>query len=249
MNTLFVGQHILRLDKIDSTNEHAFALLREVGLPEGSVITAENQFSGKGQRGNTWNSEPGKNLTASFVFKPQFLDAEDYFYLTKITTIAIFNVIKDKVELPVKIKWPNDIYIDNRKVGGILIENQLKGSRIGTTVIGIGLNVNQIDFGQLSNKATSLKIESDTHYSIDYLLTEVCEHIEANYLRVKANKHDLDRLFEKQLFGLNQWKTFEVDGVPKELMIKGVSPHGRLEVIDRNETPQKYDFRQIKFMI
>ena len=249
MNTLFVGQHLLRLDEVNSTNQHALDLIREVGVPEGAVVIAESQLNGRGQRGNTWNSEPGKNLTASFIFKPLFLEADDYFYLTKITTLAITKILKEKLTERVSIKWPNDIYVEDKKIGGILIENQLKGSRIGVSVIGIGLNINQLDFGELSDKATSLKIESGTHHSIDYFLNDLCEGLEANYLRVKSNKQLLDRAFESQLYGLNQWKTFLVEGSPKELMVKGVSPHGRLEIIDRSNTPQKFDFRQVKFMI
>lgn len=249
MNTLFVGQHLTRIDEVDSTNSYAFNLLRDVGLPEGAVIIADQQTAGRGQRGRVWDTQPFLNLTTSFVLKPSFLEAEEYFYLTKVVTIALVQILQKRQVDNVKVKWPNDIYVGNHKIAGILIENQLKGSRIGTSVLGIGLNVNQVIFPSFLPKATSLKLVAGQHENVSMILEELCEHIEANYLRIKSQLHDLDRIFEQHLFGLNEWRNYLVNGQECELLINGVSAHGRLMATTKKGSMEKFDFSQLQFIL
>ncbi len=248
MNTLFVGQHLTRIDEVDSTNSYTFKVLRAVGLPEGAVIVANQQTSGRGQRGRVWATQPFLNLTTSMVLKPSFLEAEEYFYLTKVTTLALIHILKKRQVENVKVKWPNDIYVGEHKIAGILIENQLKGNRIGTSVVGIGLNINQVSFPSFLPKATSMKLVTGQHENVSMILEELCEHIEANYLRIKSQLQDLDRNFEQHLFGLNEWRTYLVNGEECELLINGVSSHGRLMVTTRSGSMEKYDFSQLQFV-
>lgn len=249
MNTLFIGRYLSRLDRVDSTNNYAFELLKRSDLPDGSVIWADEQWQGKGQRGNEWFSTPYTNLTMSVVLKPRFLEAEEYFYLTKVVTLAIVSYLESLNLQDVKIKWPNDIYIGDKKVAGLLIENQLKGSRINLSVLGIGLNLNEMIFPAHLPKATSVKRETGKHQSIELVMERLCEEIEANYLRLKSNLQDLDRVFETYLWGMNKWRTFLLNGQPIELMISGVSSQGRLMVKGRDGELRKYDFRQLSFML
>jgi len=249
MNTLFVGQHLTRIDVIDSTNSYAFKLIRAVGLPEGAVIVANQQTAGRGQRGRVWETHPFQNLTTSIVLKPSFLEAEEHFYLTKVVTLALIQLLTERQVKDVKVKWPNDIYVGDHKIAGILIENQLKGNRIGTSVLGIGLNVNQINFPNYLQKATSLKLITGQHELVTMILEELCESIEANYLRIKSHIQSLDRQFEQHLFGLNQWRNFIVEEQQVKLKITGVSSHGRLVTTTEDGRIEKYDFRQLQFIL
>jgi len=249
MNTLFVGQHLTRIDVIDSTNSYAFELLRAVGLPEGAVVVANQQTAGRGQRGRVWETHPFLNLTVSIVLKPTFLEAEEYFYLTKVITLALIQLLTERQVKEVRVKWPNDIYVGDHKIAGILIENQLKGDKIGTSVLGIGLNVNQVSFPGYLPKATSVKLVTGQQELVTMILEELCELIEANYLRIKSHLQSLDRQFEQYLFGLGEWRKFIINDEEKTLKITGVSSHGRLVVTTQDDRIEKYDFRQLKFVI
>src|ERR1700741_5411456 len=160
METLFIGQNLVQLDAVASTNTYAMQLLKDVKVIEGTVITAENQTEGKGQRGNTWKAEPSMNLTFSVVLFPDFLSSSDHFYLSKITALALYDSLSelfDPSQHDIKIKWPNDILVNEEKIAGILIENVFRLGKLQQSVVGVGLNVNQEDFSALKNRATSVK--------------------------------------------------------------------------------------------
>ena len=121
--------------------------MSDTKLPEGTLILTEDQTRGRGQMGNKWLTEKGKNLTFSIVLYPSFLRPNQHFYLTQFVSIAIQEVIQELLpDKGIKIKWPNDLYVENRKLAGILIENILSGHRIQSSILGIGLNVNQVQF-------------------------------------------------------------------------------------------------------
>src|ERR1700747_2779313 len=144
METLFTGRNIIELSECASVNTHATELLKAVKLPEGTVIYTKKQTAGRGQRGNTWVSEDGKNLTMCFVFHPNFLNAANSFLLSMTVSLALHDLLTELLteKQEVKIKWPNDILIDGKKVAGILIENVLREEQLSSSVIGIGLNLN-----------------------------------------------------------------------------------------------------------
>src|SRR5690606_26474526 len=134
------------------------ALSKSTPLPEGTVIMAVDQHDGRGQKGTLWQSEPGKNLTASLLLTPTFLDPKQQFVLTAAISLAITRWLASLTHVEVKIKWPNDIFIGDRKIGGILIENILKGKTWKSAVVGIGINVNQTSFPpEIQTRATSVK--------------------------------------------------------------------------------------------
>ena len=133
-------KNIIKKNQISSTNTVAIELLKKEELPEGTIIWADEQTKGRGQRGNSWESEPGTNLTISIILFPHFLKAEDQFLLSKVTSLAITDYLANRFN-QVTIKWPNDIYVANDKIAGILIENSIIGSSFEYAVIGIGLNI------------------------------------------------------------------------------------------------------------
>jgi len=132
-------------DTLDSTNLKLKELTKNETLPELSVVMARKQTKGRGQLGNSWESEAGKNLTFSILIKPLFIQIHQQFCITQLVTLALMDILKPLYN-NVSIKWPNDIYADNKKMGGILIENNIKGNNINESFIGIGLNLNQTIF-------------------------------------------------------------------------------------------------------
>src|SRR3569832_312153 len=145
MKTLFIGQNAIYVKSLASTNSYASDLLRQIELSEGSLIYTFEQEKGRGQRGNSWESEPNKNLTLSLVLHPRFLHPFQQFLLTKITSLAVADLMAEVLAFANKshkihIKWPNDIYVDDKKIAGILIENYLRENTIQHSVIGVGIN-------------------------------------------------------------------------------------------------------------
>jgi len=144
---LFVGQNFVTLKEVDSTNNFLKDLVsNSKPLMEGTVIMAENQFAGRGQQQNGWFTEAGKNLTFSLLLKPHFLDIADQFDMVRVISLGVFDALEPLVGKKLKIKWPNDIYYGDHKLGGILIENLIQAGQIRNSIIGIGINVNQERF-------------------------------------------------------------------------------------------------------
>jgi len=154
-NNLFIGKVYIKLNEVNSTNEYAKVLLSKNKPSEGTVIFAHYQTNGKGQFGKTWKSEKGKNLTFSIILYPNFLEAKRAYSLNQAVSLGLKDCIESQ-KIPVSIKWPNDIYYHDKKLGGLLIENGLVGENINYSIIGIGLNVNQTTFSQEIPNPTSL---------------------------------------------------------------------------------------------
>jgi BirA family biotin operon repressor/biotin-[acetyl-CoA-carboxylase] ligase len=211
MFPLFIGKNRILLKEVDSTNNYAFNLLKEKKAPEGTLITASKQLSGRGQRGNTWLSEPEKNFIGSIILYPAFLAARDQFWLNKAVSVAVRDTVSQF--LPnhlVKIKWPNDIFVGRKKLGGILMESQVVGSNFSVMVVGIGVNVNQRIFLNGNFEATSIALELGREVNLEDFTNILSEHLEIRYYQTKAaNFHLIETDFNKSLFALNQQIAFE----------------------------------------
>src|SRR6476659_5800909 len=141
---LFVGQSLVKLHEVDSTNDYLKNLLsNSKPLIEGTVIMAEYQTAGRGQKGNVWKSEKGANLTFSILLRPSFFNVNQQFQFNKAVSLGISDVLIEILGKEAKIKWPNDVYFNNQKLGGILIENTIKGNFLKESIVGIGLNANK----------------------------------------------------------------------------------------------------------
>lgn len=194
METLFIGRNCIRLNETESTNTYAINLLKEVKVPEGTLIITENQTKGRGQRGASWLAAPGENITCSLIIYPEFLSVNEHFLLSKIIALSIQKTIQhflltDKNE--VKIKWPNDIMVNGQKISGILIENSIQDSRLKYSVIGFGINVNQTSFGELNDIATSLSLYNKQKLNCEIIIQYLCEVFESYYLKLRLNKYQL----------------------------------------------------------
>lgn len=249
-STLFVGQNLINLLAVDSTNNFLKNLLsKSEPLPEGTVIMAEDQFAGRGQQQNSWHAEPGKNLTFSLLLRPTFLPLNKQFLLNMAISVAINNALSVYLPNGLSVKWPNDIYYHHKKLGGVLIENSIVGNTIKNAIIGIGLNINQTTFPEeLSTKATSIHQILQENVNLQKLLAEICSQIESLYLQLKANNYTfLTKNYVDRLYKINETSFFRQNGEVFEGMITGVSATGLLQVLRDNETRQ-YNFKEIEFL-
>src|SRR5688572_32157531 len=167
-----MGHSVVFMPECHSTNDEASQLIESSdNVVEGTVVITNDQTSGRGQRGNTWISEPGKNLTFSLVMKPAFLSAQDQFLLNKAFSLGLYDYLHITLKATVKIKWPNDMLANDKKICGILIENQIQGQNIQHSVVGIGLNVNQENFSMPT--ATSMKVFERKEFLLENVLEEL----------------------------------------------------------------------------
>ena len=249
--------NVIWLDTIDSTNSEALRRLPE--LESGTVLAAREQTAGRGQRGNTWFTEPGKNLTFSIVLKfgegglPP-LRATDAFWLNYVISVAVADFLQSHA-IWCKVKWPNDVYVGKNKICGILIENALEGGNVAASVIGIGLNINQRNFPQLAN-ATSLWSLTGEEHPLEECLEKVLTLIEGwlPYLQDKDKRQSLFSHYSRRLFNLDVNARYHDYIEEREYtgIIKGVSEDGRLMIWDL-ETPGKpicyYRFKEVGYII
>jgi BirA family biotin operon repressor/biotin-[acetyl-CoA-carboxylase] ligase len=249
-STLFVGQNLIKLSTVDSTNNYLKNLLsKSEPVPEGTVIMADHQFAGRGQQENTWHTQPGLNLTFSLLLKPGFLPLNKQFLLNMAISIAVNQVLTVYIPDGIQIKWPNDIYYHNQKIGGILIENTVIGNTIKNAIIGIGLNVNQKDFADdLRLRATSLTQILQKDVNLTQLLTEICSQIESLYLQLKAGHYTfLTAAYVDKLYRMNEVANYRQNGEIFEGIIKGVTELGLLN-IETAGILKQYNFKEVEFL-
>lgn len=214
--------------------------------PDGTVIITHHQTSGRGQRGNTWESGSGLNLTFSVIVRPVFLPAAGQFHLNKAISLAVRDIVGKYTSELVRVKWPNDIMIGPQKVCGILIENQLTGSRLARSIIGIGLNVNQRDF--FSPLATSVSIHSGKPIDLPTIFDDLLRSIEWRYLQVKNNQlREIDDDYSRSLYWTNESHSFIVDGRETQGIIRSVDENGRL-LVEIAKGIRSFDLKEIKYV-
>ncbi len=252
MNTLFTGRCIIELDETESTNTHAMQLAKQGDVTEGTVIWAHSQTKGRGQFGNTWQAEKGKNLTFSLVIHPNFLTAEKQFYLSKICSLAVLSMLTGYLpasQYDIQIKWPNDILVNGQKIAGILIESILRGNFVQSSVIGVGININQQDFGEMKT-ATSLSILLKKEFDIKTFLQLFCKHFEALYLNLKQGHFErLNKLYLNNLFQFNQIASYKTGEKIFTAKITGLEESGQLVLTDELEVIRKFNFKELEFLI
>ncbi|MFC2096308.1 biotin--[acetyl-CoA-carboxylase] ligase [Bacteroidota bacterium] len=242
-------QKIIKLNSVDSTNDHFANLIKESTFAEGSILSSLHQEAGKGHGSNTWESEKGKNVLLSMVLYPNFLPIDKNFLISKIVSLGIANYLLAKTNF-VKIKWPNDIYYQNNKLAGILIENTIKGSNINQSIVGIGLNLNQIAFVSEAPNPLSLQQITGRTYSIDQEIIKLRNNIRFFYDKLRAGKYDeINKDYLKCLYRFNELHTFSSSNKNFKAKITGISEYGHLQVTTESQEPKEFDFKEIEFII
>lgn len=238
---------IIKVDAIASTNTFLKGLIRENQSKEMLCVVADEQYSGKGQMGTSWQSNKGENLTCSVFVPIHNVELLDQFYISQIVSLAVYDTLK-KIELPrLSIKWPNDILSDKMKICGILIENISKGSHIEGSVIGVGININQVLFDNLP-KATSIKQILGCNYNVQEVLNLLLEQIEKRFKELKASNFDkISEEYQQLLFRKDKPSTFlNQKGESFTGIIKSISRLGKLQVLLEDEVMKEYGLKEIK---
>ena len=229
--SLFVGQSVIYVQEIESTNAYLKTIVKEGDLAEGTVVVTDNQTAGRGQRENVWVSNANDNGLFSVLLQPINLKPEQLSVVSFLVSLAVRACVQKHIPTKeVKVKWPNDILVGDRKISGILIEN-LIGVPMNS-VIGIGLNVNQKEFGDLSI-ATSLTLESGKTFEVGDIISDCLTFVEKYYLLTKRDGglKQIWNLYVSQLYKHNE--TVKVDGEPYTVM--GVKKTGELIVSNNTE--------------
>jgi BirA family biotin operon repressor/biotin-[acetyl-CoA-carboxylase] ligase len=247
IQSLFIGSKLIKLPSCHSTSRVASDLLSDNSAVHGTVVITDNQTDGKGQRGNRWESEPGKNLTFSVLIKPSFLPVSKQFELTVVTSLALVTTLKELGLPNVWVKWPNDIYASGGKIAGILIENVVRASQLEWAILGIGLNVNQMKFEVTG--ATSMKQELGVESDLNLVLDKLLKQLNHYYQMAKWGQLEkLRELYTKSLMGVGRPRMYKdvASGTKCQGVIQRVTTNGRL-VVRSGEQDLVFDFKQLEF--
>ena len=244
--TLFFGKKVVYLPTCHSTNDIAAELVRNGKATEGTVVITDEQTAGRGQHGTTWLANRGQNFTFSFVLMPTFLSLAEHFLLSQTIALGVRNYLTEFVR-EIWIKWPNDLYVNDMKIGGILIENSLQGTRLAHSVVGIGLNINQASFPTVaSDHITSLRLETGQTFHLAEQLPRLLWALEKSYLRLRAGQSESLRYeYGQHLLGSGQTRHFIIDGQAVEGIIRGVSSAGRLRLELAKDEIRELDIKEI----
>ena len=240
---------IIKLDAIDSTNDFLKNLIRTQTVENFTVVVAKTQTAGKGQMGAKWETESGKNLTCSILVKNFICDLNDIFNINILVSVSIIEVLNALKILNLSVKWPNDILSDNKKIGGILIENNLKSNKTIESVVGIGLNVNQSKFDGLPN-ASSLLNCSHQFFELDEILLLIASQIKNNHRIYEKSKTHFWEYYHQNLYHLNVISLFEDEQKNQfQCKIIGVSNDGKLIVKLNDDSNQQFSLKEIKMIL
>lgn len=237
------------VDEIDSTNNYMKSLLLKQKVKEGTIISTDFQTGGRGQRGNGWLSEKGKNLLFSIVLYPDTVKANEQFVISQTVSLAVADFLRKYTD-GITIKWPNDIYWQDKKVCGILIENTLEGDEIKESVCGIGINLNQESFDSSLPNPVSLKQITGEYYEQSIMLEEVRELLFSYYEQLRRGEIQIiaenyrDSLFRKT--GYHLFNDNTNDFIAR---IKDVASDGTLVLQTESGNERRFAFKEMRYVL
>jgi BirA family biotin operon repressor/biotin-[acetyl-CoA-carboxylase] ligase len=245
-NTIFLGKDVHFLPECHSTNDTALNLVKDRKAHEGTVVITDHQLQGKGQRGNKWITEKGLNLTFSLILKPNFLDISEQFYLNMAVSNSIRKLLQEYIP-HLQVKWPNDLILpDFGKIGGILIENTYSGTNWDFAVVGVGINVNQVQFE--NPQATSLAKATGSKFDLSELFRLLMTQIEQGYLQLKRGKWlEIKSEYLHNLYLKDVWNNYEDSFGNFKGKIVGISAQGKLEMERENGEIQLFGLKEVVF--
>jgi BirA family transcriptional regulator, biotin operon repressor / biotin---[acetyl-CoA-carboxylase] ligase len=247
------------MEQVPSTNIFMLEQLQESGsgnvnspqkplFTEGAVVYTYHQTAGRGQYGNRWESEAGKNIAMSILLKPRFLEARQQFELNKAVSLAVHDVLFNYTE-GVSVKWANDIFIGEKKICGILIQNNISGTRLEASVIGIGINVNQLNFQDLPY-ASSLKLETGKTFILEHIVEAICQAVEKRFWQLKSGYFtQLGEEYLSKLYRYGEDALYQkTDNTYFQGKIVGISETGKL-CLETKLGLVEYRIKEIKFVL
>ena len=226
---------------VDSTNTYAHQLISE-GLSEDALVYCSEQSAGRGQRGNTWLSQAGDGIYCSFVVFHKNAFVRDQFVFNMLIAVAVASYLASKGVKHVKIKWPNDILVNQKKIAGLLIENSLKGEKISVSIVGVGLNLNQLwPDDNFETPSTSLKMITHEDYNYEAEVLRLAEHIKKHLDYFKAGQYELiSKLYHQQLYQHREQVDFLIDNQIIDATLECINSDGSASVYYNGETKKVY---------
>ncbi len=239
---------IIDIGEIDSTNTYAHWLINNNFDLDEIVIFSLNQYKGRGQENNKWESEPYMNIAFSIILKPDYIDISRIFFLNMSVSLGIISFL-NSIGIKGMIKWPNDILVDSKKISGILIENYILGNSFEFSIVGVGFNVNQIDFGQLDYKAVSLKNITNNNYNLEETLNYLLNHIWIEIERLKYDKfNEIKQDYITNLFQYGEIREYSHKNKTFKGKIIDVLSSGEIIIENENNEKNRYMNKEIIFL-
>lgn len=246
---MIIGSKLLFYQNLPSTNTFAAAMVRENSVPEGSIIITDYQSAGRGQMGNRWESEENKNLLISIVLFPSMIHPAEQFLLSTAVSLGICDFLRAHTG-EISIKWPNDIYVKNDKIAGILIENSIMGDIIEHTIAGIGININQEIFISNAPNPVSLANITGKQYDLTESLSLLASCLDKRYKLLISENYDILRSdYLSLLYRRDQWHKYQDQAEIFTGRILKVSDTGRLIIEREDGTLNEYDFKEVEFLL
>jgi BirA family biotin operon repressor/biotin-[acetyl-CoA-carboxylase] ligase len=246
---MIIGSNLLFFENLPSTNTRLAELLKKNDLPEGTIVYTNYQSQGRGHSDNKWESEDNKNLLISILLFPSFINPEDQFHISMAISLGICDFLMRYIP-DCSIKWPNDIYVNNDKIAGILIENSVIGDQIESTIAGIGLNINQEKFISTAPNPVSMHLLTGTGYDLPSCLKQLGADLDKRYKQLIAgNSGQIKKEYESKLYRLNKWCEFrDIKGICTGKILT-VDDHGLIKIEKRNGKISEYAFKEIEFIL
>ena len=245
-----MAMKFLHFDEINSTNVYLYDKISEKNDISDMVVVASHQSAGRGMDKNKWESEAGKNLLFSIALNVNFLEAENQFKISQAVSVAIIETLSQFIDSQkLYIKWPNDIYFGDKKLAGMLIQNTIEGKMMGVSIIGIGLNVNQIEFSKEIPNPVSLKMISGEDYDLENLLNQLVNSIKTTVesLRFDEKRDEINRKYISKSYRFGIWSEYYHQNQVKSLIINGFDKYGRLLLQDKEGAEIVCDVKEIQF--
>jgi BirA family biotin operon repressor/biotin-[acetyl-CoA-carboxylase] ligase len=250
--------NIIRIEETASTNALLKELAQKQTLEEMTVLITQSQTAGRGQRNNHWESESGKNLTFSILLHPVFLPLQKHFLLSEIVALAVLDTLRNLRNLKTlkslnslfSIKWANDIYFENKKIAGILIENEIEGRQISLSILGIGLNVNQAIFTSDAPNPVSLLQILHQETDLEELLANILQRFEYWYEQLKAGQYaHISDSYHKALYRKAGFHSYKDQAGIFNAQIQSVADDGILQLITDTGETRHYAFKEVAFVL
>jgi BirA family biotin operon repressor/biotin-[acetyl-CoA-carboxylase] ligase len=247
MDDFFPGARKIYVEQTSSTNSYMLQLSATDRLPEGSVAVTGYQSHGRGQGDHFWESEPRKNLIFSMVLYPASVKGADQFRLSLAVSLAVYDFVSQHVE-NVSVKWPNDVYVGDKKIAGILIENFIEGNCLNKSITGIGVNINQEIFASNAPNPVSLRQLTGNEYDLNVCLDRLTGCIAARYRMMQASRiRRLHTDYLQHLYRFGQPGRFRAGGRSFEAVITGINRYGMLEMITADREQKTFGFGEVRF--
>lgn len=246
---MIIGANKLFFQNLPSTNSYALDLLKKSKLPEGTIVYTNYQSAGKGYSDNKWESEDGKNLLISIILYPSFVKPEDQFFISMAVSLGVCDFLMRYIP-ECSIKWPNDIWVKNDKIAGLLLESSLSENQIEVTVAGIGLNINQKKFLSNAPNPVSLNQLTGEFYDLSSSLEKLSADLDKRYKQlIGGNWEEIKKEYVSKLYRLNEWHKFRDKNGYFTGRVLTVGDFGRLLIERKTGGKSEYSFKETEFIL